>query len=164
MRRVVFWVLVLLGMSCGASSCAWAWGDSGGAGEGCCGAAVSDLIKDKPDEEQAAALQLYEDLVGLDDSRLAFLKAVEEDVCFQISCRELDPALVRQFVILAGEQQQRAQTNLIAWVGAVATAVSTFIALIALGLSVASERRSRRNEAEIAKIRTVEGAAHGGGA
>ena len=61
---------------------------------------------------------------------------------------------MQQLVSLASDRQQRIETNRIAWIGAIATALSTIVALAALWFSVSSERRSRRNETANAKLRS----------
>ncbi len=126
---------------------------------GCCNDALNDLIKLQPDAQQAGALDLYNDLVGLDEGKLAFLKAMDDQVCDHTDCKDLDPGFVRRLVSLASDKQQSNQSNRIAWIGTVATAISTLIALAALWVSFVSDRRSRRLEAGVAaaKVRSIKG-------
>jgi hypothetical protein len=134
---------------------------TGGGGTGCdgCGEALNDLIKAQPDEQQAGALELYKNLVGLDEERLAFLKAADDQVCSHTDCEEMESTFVRRLVSLASDKQQSDKSNRIAWIGTVATAISTFIALAALYMSFMSDRRSRRLEAGVAaaNIRSIKG-------
>jgi hypothetical protein len=140
------------------------WDDGGyglgvGGEGGCCGKAVNDLIKNRPDEQQAAALQLFKDLYVIDEEHLAYLKARGDQVCSDVNCKEMEPALVQQLVGLAADRKQRneanqiaSESNRVAWFGLFAAIASAVIGLIALLFSWRSNKQSHRNEAAIERL------------
>ncbi len=97
--------------------------------------------------------------MGMNPKDFSFIKSLKDEACDQIDCHDVNKKYISGLLSIVSddrqrivEEQARTRVDNIALMAAVATSISTIIAVVSLLLTIRANRRSRHNKIQIERL------------